>query len=335
MALTSLHAKIHRTIRHRHLFAPHEHLLVALSGGQDSLCLIKLLVDLQVKWKWKLAIAHCDHRWREDSQANADHVKNLASSWDLPFHLQIAIDPVNSEADARNWRYRVFREIAEDYGYKYIVTGHTSSDRAETLIYNLIRGTGADGLQSLTWQRSLGEKTMLVRPLLEITREQTGKFCQDLDLPVWVDSTNENLQYPRNRIRQQLLPYLAANFNPQVESHLSHTAELLRAEVEYLEQIAHQLRLQASTKCENGDLRLNRDLLKQQPLALQRRVIRQILQEALPQTPNFDHIEKITDLINAPHRSQSDPFPGGRIAIVENASIVIRQPFLTPTEKEG
>ena len=86
MAWTSLHAKIHRTIRNRHLFAPHEHLLVALSGGQDSLCLIKLLVDLQVKWKWKLAIAHCDHRWREDSQANADHVKNLATSWDLPFH---------------------------------------------------------------------------------------------------------------------------------------------------------------------------------------------------------------------------------------------------------
>jgi tRNA(Ile)-lysidine synthase len=324
MTWTSLHAQIHRTIRARNLFPPNQNLLVAVSGGQDSLCLIKLLLDLQPKWEWNLGIAHCDHRWREDSQANADHVQSLAQTWNVPFYLEVADQPVNSEATARSWRYQVLTNIAQIHNYQYVITGHTASDRAETLLYNLMRGTGADGLQALTWQRPLTDNITLVRPLLELTRSQTEKFCHNFNLPIWEDSTNQNLQYARNRIRQELLPYLKANFNLQVESHLAQTAELLQAEVEYLEQTARQLRLQASTEGEKGDLQVNRRLLKKQPLALQRRVMRQVLQEILPDAPNFEHIEKITALITAPNRSQTDPFPGGAIAIVQGDWICIK-----------
>lgn len=208
MVWTPLHAKIHRTIRSRHLFERNQRLLVAVSGGQDSLCLIKLLLDLQSKWGWDLGIAHCDHCWRSDSEANAHHVENLARSWDIPFYLETANKPINSEAAARDWRYQALSAIAQANNYQYIVTGHTASDRAETLLYNLIRGTGADGLQALTWQRPLTTGIMLVRPLLEITRSQTEQFCQEFKLPIWEDSTNQDLQYARNRIRQELLPYL-------------------------------------------------------------------------------------------------------------------------------
>ncbi len=242
---TPLHAKIHRTIRSRHLFERNQRLLVAVSGGQDSLCLIKLLLDLQSKWGWHLGIAHCDHRWRSDSQANAEHVENLAKTWNISFYLETANEPLNSEAAARDWRYQVLSAIASEHNYNYIVTGHTASDRAETLLYNLMRGTGSDGLQALTWQRPLTEKIVLVRPLLEITRTQTKEFCQDFQLPIWEDSTNQDLKYTRNRIRQELLPYLQENFNPQVESALAQTAELLQAEVEYLEQAADRLRSEA------------------------------------------------------------------------------------------
>ncbi|MFM7366899.1 MAG: ATP-binding protein, partial [Sphaerospermopsis kisseleviana] len=177
--------------------------------------------------------------------------------------------------------------------------------------------------QALTWQRPMTDNITLVRPLLEVTRTQTEQFCQDFNLPIWEDSTNQNLQYARNRIRNELLPYLKQNFNPQVESHLAQTAELLQAEVEYLEQTARQLRLEASVKGEKEDLQLNRHLLKKQPLALQRRVMRQVLQEILPDAPNFEHIEKITALITAPNRSQTDPFPGGAIAQVQGEWICI------------
>jgi tRNA(Ile)-lysidine synthase len=105
--------------------------------------------------------------------------------------------------------------IAQENHYNCIVTGHTASDRAETLLYNLIRGTGADGLQALTWRRLLSSGIVLVRPLLEVTRVQTGQFCQDMHLAVWEDSTNLDLNYARNRIRQDLLPYLQTHFNPK------------------------------------------------------------------------------------------------------------------------
>ncbi|MFN6499485.1 MAG: tRNA lysidine(34) synthetase TilS [Nostoc sp. DedQUE01] len=329
MVWTPLHAKIHRTMRSRHLFERHQRLLVAVSGGQDSLCLIKLLLDLQSKWEWHLGIAHCDHRWRSDSQANANHVENLATTWGISFYLETANEPINSEAAARDWRYQALNAIAQANNYQYIVTGHTASDRAETLLYNLIRGTGADGLQALTWQRPLTTGIMLVRPLLEITRTQTQQFCQDFQLPVWEDSTNQDLQYARNRIRQELLPYLRENFNPQVESALAQTAELLQAEVEYLEQAAQQLREEAMVWGMGDEedfvpLRLNRRVLQKAPLALQRRVIRQVLQQVLPDAPSFEHIEKLTALITAANRSQTDPFPGGAIAQVQGDWICLK-----------
>ncbi|WP_445637666.1 tRNA(Ile)-lysidine synthase [Nostoc sp. DSM 114161] len=329
MVWTPLHAKIHRTLRSRHLFERQQRLLVAVSGGQDSLCLIKLLLDLQPKWGWHLSIAHCDHRWRSDSQANANHVENLAKSWGISFYLETANEPINSEAAARDWRYQALSAIAQANNYQYIVTGHTKSDRAETLLYNLIRGTGADGLQALTWQRLLTTGIMLVRPLLEITRTQTQQFCQDFQLPVWEDYTNEDLKYARNRIRQELIPYLQQNFNPQVESALAQTAELLQAEVEYLEKAAQKLREEAmgwsmGHEEDSVNLRLNRRVLQKAPLALQRRVMRQVLQQILADAPSFEHIEKLTALITAPNRSQTDPFPGGAIAQVQGDWICLK-----------
>lgn len=336
MVWTSLHASIHRIIRSRHLLKRNQRLLIAVSGGQDSLCLTQLMLDLQPKWGWYLAIAHCDHRWREDSQANADYVKQLAVQWGMPFYLETASQSLKGEAAARDWRYKVLHSIANQNNYQCIITGHTATDRAETLLYNLIRGSGADGLQALTWQRPLSDNITLVRPLLEVTRTQTDKFCQDFQLLVWQDSSNQDLKYARNRIRKELVPYLQEKFNPKVESNLAQTAELLQAEVEYLEQSANELREKAEIKgSENIHikdseastilLRLNRPVLQKAPLALQRRAIRQVLQKILSNGPSFEHIEKLVALIEAPNRSQTDPFPGGAIAIVYGEWIFLKK----------
>jgi tRNA(Ile)-lysidine synthase len=222
-------------------------------------------------------------------------------------------------------------EIAQAQGYQNVVTGHTKSDRAETVLYNLIRGTGADGLQSLTWQRPLATGLQLVRPLLEVTREQTFQFCQQQQLPIWEDAYNQDLNYARNRIRQELLPYLKTHFNPQVETALSQTAELLRADVQYLENAAHQLRQQAiapiteeQPDTDGTSLRLNRLVLQQASLSLQRRVIRQFLQDAQQAAPSFEQIEEITALIRAPNRSRTSSFPQGATAVVAGNWIIFQ-----------
>ncbi|MBD2124491.1 tRNA lysidine(34) synthetase TilS [Trichocoleus sp. FACHB-262] len=319
---TPIHAKVHQTLRSRQLLPRQRRLLIAVSGGQDSLCLAKLLLDLQPKWNWQVAIAHCDHRWRADSAANTAHVQQLAQTWQVEFYQRTTTQALPSEAAARTWRYQALTEMAQAYDYSCLVTGHTASDRAETLLYNLMRGSGADGLQALTWQRALSPKINLVRPLLNLTRPETAQFCQVFNLPVWEDSTNQDLKYARNRIRQELLPYLQQHFNPQAEKALAQATELLQADVQYLEQAAIALRQQAQHPSQRG---LNRLVLGSAPLALQRRVVRQFLQAALTKALNFEQIEKVTNLITAPNRSQTDPFPGGAIAVVEGEWIWLKQ----------
>jgi tRNA(Ile)-lysidine synthase len=310
--------------------------LIAVSGGQDSLCLAKLLLDLQPNWGWQLAIAHCDHRWPAD-EGIAAHVEQLAQRWELSFYLQTAPEVTTSEAAARQWRYQALIEIARSQGYQDVVTGHTKSDRAETLLYNLIRGAGADGLQALSWQRPLAEGLQLVRPLLEVSRAETFQFCQQQHLPIWQDAYNQDLKFARSRIRQELLPYLQTHFNPQVETALAQTAELLRADVAYLEDAAKELRQQAMAPVTGDERdtdpltssgatpRLNRMVLRQAPLALQRRVIRQFLAIAQQTAPSFEQIEEMTALISAPNRSRTSSFPGGATAVVEGKWIVLQE----------
>ena len=303
-----MHDRIHKTLRKRKLLAKGDCLLVAVSGGQDSLCLLKLLLDLQPKWGWHLAIAHCDHNWATDGGI-ADRVAEIARSWSLPLYLKQAEGLPETEAAAREWRYNTLTEMATDNRFSHVATGHTQSDRAETLLYNLIRGAGADGLQALTWHRFLTPEIHLIRPLLEVTRSQTGEFCREFQLPVWEDAMNANLHYARNRIRTEIVPRLKENFNPQVEGSLAQTAELLRADVEYLEAEATKYLEKALIVAEYPTL--DRRVLRSLPLALQRRVLRKFLKQYLPTSPNFEQIEAAVHLISAPNGSKTSTFPGG------------------------
>jgi tRNA(Ile)-lysidine synthase len=314
---TDWHAQLHQTLKTQRLLPPASRILIAVSGGQDSLCLLNLLVDLQPKWQWSLGVVHCNHRWRDDADANAAHVETIAQSAHLPIWVETATMPPTGEAAARHWRYDCLTQRAVQQGFDIVVTGHTQSDRAETLLYNLIRGSGADGLQALNWRRSLlspGQPVQLVRPLLNFSRSQTGEFCRVHGLSIWEDGTNADLTYARNRIRHEVLPYLNQHFNPQTERHLAQTAALLSADVAYLEAQADALYQRAIDPAQPQDL--NRLRLQSQPLALQRRVIRRWWQTHLDHALNFDQIAAIVSLIDAPNRSQTSTFPGGTIVRV-------------------
>jgi tRNA(Ile)-lysidine synthetase-like protein len=146
--------------------------LVAVSGGQDSLALLLLLHDLQPKWGWQLGVAHCDHGWRADAAANAAWVMALARELGWPgmersrlADPQAAHDPP-TEAAARAWRYRALAEMAIAGNYPILVTAHTASDRAETLLHHLARGSGSDGLAALTWQRPLTVNLAIPNPTI-------------------------------------------------------------------------------------------------------------------------------------------------------------------------
>jgi tRNA(Ile)-lysidine synthase len=317
---TQLHAHVHTVIKQRQLLRSRQPILIAVSGGQDSLCLLKILHDLQDKWSWHLAVAHCDHRWSTDVGL-ADHVARVVKDFGLPYYQPVAPPLAETEAAAREWRYQALGEVATREGFEVVVTGHTRSDRAETFLFNLLRGTGIDGLSALTWERSLTPQVRLVRPLLEVSRAETGAFCQQFRLPVWEDIVNENLNYARNRIRRQLLPYLKQHFNPQIETALAHAAELLRGDVEYLETIAQTVVNESQTltgweQPEAIPRRIHRPTLQAVPLAIQRRGIRQFLKQYLRQTPDFEQVEATVRLLNAPNHTRTSTL--GKLAHSEH-----------------
>jgi tRNA(Ile)-lysidine synthase len=310
-------------LRRRELLPKSASVLIAVSGGQDSLCLGQLLRDLQPKWGWNLAIAHCDHNWSLDAGL-AEHVAAIAQRWNLPYYSQLAVDLKETEGAARSWRYQALTHMAQAQGSQVVVTGHTQSDRAETLLYNLVRGSGSDGLTALAWLRPLAANITLARPLLNVTRSETAQFCQQLNLPIWEDPYNQKLKYARNRIRQELIPYLETHFHPQATKSLAQTAEILRAEAEYLQQVSERWYQEAISQSSTGNYQLDRAVVAQIPLALQRRVIRQLIRQSLNYSPNFQQIEELVKLLTAPNRSQSAPLVRGAIAIVSENYLIVK-----------
>jgi len=329
MAWSLAHARLHTLLKQRILLPKRSRLLLAVSGGQDSLCLTQLLIEIGVHWQWSIGIVHCDHRWRADSEKNAEHVLQLAEQWKVESWLCVSKQTLNGEAAARHWRYERFGEVARREGFTHVVTGHTQSDRAETVLYNLIRGTGIDGLGTLPWSRPLDQHTppiTLVRPLLNMSRSETATFCQQQQLPIWEDSSNQELAYRRNRVRRELIPYLQQHFNPQVVRSLSQTAELTAADTAYLNQQAQTLYSQTiryNSQTQTWEVQIQP--IRSAPLALQRRAIRQLLQRAIAKPPQFAQVEKLINLLDASNGSQSDSYPGGWLARVEKPLILLGQ----------
>lgn len=335
MAWSLAHAKLHTLLRKQILLPKNSSVLIAVSGGQDSLCLARLLIDLQPRWQWSLGLVHCNHRWRDDSADNAAYVCKLAEKWNIPAWVETANVTLSNEADARQWRYETFAKIARDQNYLYVVTGHTASDRAETTLYNLIRGTSIDGISSLPWHRPIDPHkptVTLIRPLLSFSRQDTSDFCQQQQISVWEDSSNSNPKFRRNRIRQELLPYLREHFNPQVERSLSQTSEITAADVAYLQAQAAKLYAQVVTEVvpasdsssptkNDRSWEIDATQLRLAPLALQRRVIRQLLHHSLPQSPSFQQIEALIDLLQAPNNSRTGTYPGELVAQVRKPII--------------
>lgn len=320
MTWTLLHAKLHALLKQRPLLPKGDRLLIALSGGQDSACLTQLLLDLSFHWQWQLAVAHCDHAWPVD-RGLPDLVRQLAQVWQLPLYIATAENLPETEAAARHWRYSVLAELAHNHGYSTLVTGHTLSDRAETFLFNLIRGSGSQGLGALNWERPLAENCRLVRPLLAITRRETGEFCRKQELAVWNDLANQNLRFARNRLRLQLIPLIQQEFNPQIEQSLAQTAEILRAEADYLDRQAQSY---YPTVCDLDRPRLNRDAIQLLPLALQRLLIKAFLNHWLDCIPNFEKVEAVVYLIHSPQRSRTPSLSKQIFAEVAGDWIVLK-----------
>jgi len=211
------HMRLHKRLkRHKSLLPKNSTLLLAISGGQDSMALLKLITDLRRLYKWEIEIWHGDHQWHNKSKKIEEELKLWCINQQISFHSDTANkEEVANEEKARDWRYKRLIKKAKllssnnlHFPCKRILTGHTATDRAETIIMNLARGADLIGLSTLKEQRTLENNLELARPLLIFNRDETLEICNEFNLPIWVDPSNENCNLTRNRIRKEILPIL-------------------------------------------------------------------------------------------------------------------------------
>ena len=248
------------------IFEPGERVVVAVSGGPDSLALLSVLREIVPALPLHLAVAHFDHGWRPDSAADRDFVAELSARWGYDFHTaRAAADAPRTEQAARTARYEFLRQIAATTTSTAIALGHTQDDQVETLLLHLLRGSGSRGLGAM--RRRDGD---LARPLLDISRQDIETYLARLHLTPRRDPTNDDVRFTRNRLRKQLLPVIDA-FDPAARELLARTADILGEEDRFLDQHVAAL---------PDGIAHNRLAFAKLPPAIQRRVVRHLVPDA-------------------------------------------------------
>ncbi len=217
MSWSKWHMRLHKRLKQNKSLLPiNSKLLLAVSGGQDSMALLKLIIDLNRLYEWQIEIWHGDHQWHTKSAEIEEELKLWCLNRQISFHsIKATKEEVANEENARNWRYKNLLNKAKllssnniNCPCTRILTGHTATDRAETIIMNLARGTDLVGLSTLREQRTLENNIDIVRPLLIFNRNETLEICKEFNLPIWIDPSNENINLTRNKIRKEILPVL-------------------------------------------------------------------------------------------------------------------------------
>ncbi|PDO11081.1 MAG: tRNA lysidine(34) synthetase TilS [Candidatus Reconcilbacillus cellulovorans] len=276
-----LERAIERAVR-AGLLARGDRLVVAFSGGPDSTALLHLLHRYSARWDWRLVAAHVNHGLRAgEAERDAEAARAFAERLGVPFErgdldvpAVVARTKENVQAAARRLRYAFLREVAARHGASKIALAHHADDQAETVLLRLVRGAGPSGLAGIPERRREGD-VEVVRPLLGVTKADILEYCEAHGLLFCRDSGNETRRYDRNRIRLDVMPVLR-ELNPAVSAAISRLAGIVREEDAYLDEAARCAATEG-VRMETGEASFSRAWFCGLPLALQRRVIKLIL----------------------------------------------------------
>lgn len=313
--------KVRDTIRKYKLIAKGELVLVGVSGGPDSVCLLHLLKDLSGPLGFKLEIGHLDHMLRKDSVKDAEFVKSLAVKLGIPATFgRIDVKKLAAkgslEEAARNARLKFLINAAKEAGAKKICLAHNLDDQAETVLMRILRGAGLYGLSGMLCKRKL-YGFEIIRPLVRVERREIEGYLKSKKLKARIDPTNREEVFFRNRTRNRLIPLLEKEYNPKIKETLSNMAETIALDYDYLKERAMGL-----VENKRGRLKL-KSFYKYHP-AMQRLAVRLNICRLQGSTRriSFTHIKEIEDLaLNRPVNSIVD-LPKG-ISVAKKAKSII------------
>ncbi|NOR89177.1 MAG: tRNA lysidine(34) synthetase TilS [Anaerolineales bacterium] len=295
-----------------------DRVVIGVSGGPDSLCLLDSLHHLG----YPLICAHLDHGLRPESSDEAAYAKSIAQSYNLPFEIEkqdvtLKAGPgVSLEEAARLARYDFLVRVARKNDVHVIATGHTADDQVETVLMHFLRGTGPSGLRGMLPDTPLDswvgipdvQGIRLIRPLLSLNRDQTEGHCQAVGLEPVIDSSNMDHTFFRNRIRHELLPLLET-YNPGIRQILLRLARIMTAEVDLLAEMVASDWESVFESLGESALLLRVEPMERKPLALQRALLRSAIKKLQPSARDvsFDTIERGLQFVSDPTRPASRP----------------------------
>jgi tRNA(Ile)-lysidine synthase len=302
--------KVERWLRRREM-APGG-VVVAISGGPDSVALLRALLHLRGSTGTPVVLAHFNHQMRgvesetDEAFVAALHAELTAKGFDnleirhtrLDVPALVRTEGGNIEAVARRVRYDWLAEVARQSGVTSVATGHTADDQAETVLHRLLRGTGLKGLAGIPDRRELAPGIEVVRPMLRVRRSEVLEYLHAVGQPYRTDSSNADLQYTRNRIRHELLPHLAERYNPEIVSLLGRLAQQAGEIYQSEEAEANDLLAQAERPRAGATLVFDRQSLASAPRRLVREVFRLVWKrEGWPVGPmGFEDWDQLADV---------------------------------------
>jgi tRNA(Ile)-lysidine synthase len=263
------------TIREHNMIRSGDKVIVAVSGGPDSICLLEILLRLRELLRVTLMVAHLDHGLRPgEDERETEFVETLSRKVGIPCVCERASQLTHArgnslEQRARELRYRFLEDVLETHGAQRVALGHNKNDHVETVLMNLLRGTGAAGLSGIPPVR----KNRYVRPLIRITREAILTYLREKGLPYMTDSSNLDKEYLRNKIRLELIPTLST-YQPRLIERLDDLAFLSRQENRFMETEAEKHLEQMITPVSEQAFDISLEALQCLPIPLQYRAIR-------------------------------------------------------------
>jgi tRNA(Ile)-lysidine synthase len=310
-------AKLEAHIVANQLLPTGEKLLLAVSGGNDSMALLVSFQQLAKRFAWQLTVVHVNHHLRgEESDQDANYVATYCQQQQIPCaikHVDVrsakAKSGGNKQALARQLRYQAFREVAEELQIRYLVVAHHADDQVETIIMRMLRGTGTQGLAGMDDKRCWDGLT-IVRPLLPFTRVELETFVKENNMIPRNDSSNQSLAYTRNRLRLQLIPELK-KYNPQLNQAILQLADVIREEEIVWDEWTKRVIDSCVRKMDVHTYEFDLPSFLCQPLALQRRVVKLILKCLMDENPPYQAVEQVVQLGLNPSPSVWIVLPGG------------------------
>ena len=324
-------------IHQERLLQPGQRLVAGVSGGPDSLCLLDCLNRLG----YQIIVAHLDHQLRPESAEEATFVQQVAQTYGVlavvgRWDIGVKVGPGSSvEEAARLARYRFLVQVAKEHGVELIATGHTADDQVETILMHFLRGAGPSGLRGMLPSTSLkswvgipdSAGITLVRPLLDTTREQTQAHCIAIDLEPRLDPSNMDQTYTRNRLRHHLIPILES-YNLGVRQVLRRTGRVMAGEAELMATLVADRWPELVRRGGEGVFVIRVKPFLEQPTALQRAVIREVISRLCPtlRDVGFEAVERALHFITDPQRGRRQTLVGALELINFSDEVVVREP---------